>query len=140
MKNEITTEKLASDKDYEARGIIAKIDPIGNVTLGGLVAQPIYRYLTLDQGRGKKSILVEYHGKAPMTPTKELDYNKLRLGDIVVAPGLLYRKREWTAPLMSAHLAALKLYRPSVIVTAEKDTTSPAMPEIVLDPHNILKK
>ncbi len=140
MKNEITTDKLASDKDYEARGIIAKIQPIGHIQTGVLTTAPIYKYLTLDQGRGKKSLIVKYVGKAPMTPTKELDYDKLKLGDIVVSPGLLYRKTGWTGALMAEHMAALKTYRPSVIVTAEKDTTSPALPEIVIDPYNLSKK
>ena len=139
MKNEISTKTLQSDKDYEARGIIAKIQPIGNIQLGILTAQPIYRYLTLDRGKGIPAILVKYKGKAPMTPEKELDYNKLRLGDIVVNPGLLYQKAEWTGALMVEHLAALKYYRPSVIVTQERDTENPAM-DIVLDPHNLPKK
>lgn len=139
MKNEISTKNLQSDKDYEARGIIAKIQPIGNVAHGILTAQPIYKYLTLDRGKGIPAILVKYKGKAPTTPEKELDYSKLRLGDIVVAPGLLYQKAEWTGAIMAAHLAALKLYRPSVIVTQEKDTTTPAT-EIVIDPHNLSKQ
>lgn len=138
MKNEITTDKLASDKDYEARGIIAKIQPIGNIQLGMLVAQPIYKYLTLDRGKGIPALLVKFKGKAPMTPEKELDYSKLRLGDIVVNPGLLYQKAEWTGALMTQHLAALKYYRPSVIVTQERDTITPAT-DIVIDPLGLSK-
>ncbi len=140
MKNEISTKKLQSNKDYSARGIIAKIQPIGNIQLGILTAQPIYKYLTLDQGKGKPSLLVKFEGQAPTTPEKELDYDKLRLGDIVVSPGLLYRKAEWTGFIMAAHLAALKKYRPSVIITQEKDTSSPALPEIVIDPYNLSKQ
>lgn len=140
MTKKVDTKKLETSRDYEARGIIAKINKIGNIQTGPLIALPVYQFLTLDCGAGREKILVEFVGPAPYDEkTQELDLNKVKEGDIIVNPGLLYRKRSWTQALMTEHLAALKNYKPQVIVKADVDRSKPAE-EIVIDPHNLTKQ
>lgn len=140
MSKIVDTKNLASDRDYEARGIIARINPIGNIQSGPMIALPVYQFLTLDAGPGREKILVEFVGPAPYDEeTQELDLNSVKEGDIVVSPGLLYRRRAWTNAIMTEHLAQLRNYRPSVIVKSDVDKSAPAQ-EIVIDPLNISKQ
>ncbi len=136
----IDDKKIASDKGYQARGIISKINPIGNYELGRGIYFTVYQFLSLDCGAGRDKILVEFVGPAPYDDkTQELDLNKVQEGDIVVNPGLLYRKREWTQALMTEHLMQLKKYKPKVIIKSDVDRSKPRA-EIVVDPNNVLKQ
>lgn len=136
----INEKKIAYDRAYEARGVIARINKIGDMSIGPMVAIPVYQFLTLDCGPGRKKVLVEFVGPAPYDKlTQELDLNKVKEGDIIVNPGLLYRKRAWTQKLMAEHLLQLHNYRPKVIIKSEVDRSSPTG-EIVVDPHNLAKQ
>lgn len=119
-------EVTRPDQDYEARGIIAKMKAIGHYNVGPLLTVPIYKYLSLDCGKGKPAMLVQLVAGAPMvkdaiTGETTLDMDKLKPGDIVVNPGFLYRKRDWTTKLWSDHLLQLKNYTPKVIYKATVD-------------------
>lgn len=139
MTKKIDENKIESNRAYEARGIIAKINQIGNYQ-SGIMLMPVYQFLTLDCGPGREKILVEFVGPAPYDEaTQELDLNKVMEGDIVVNPGFLYRRRSWTQALMTEHLAALKNYKPQVIIKADVDRDAPKQ-DIVIDPHNITKQ
>jgi len=139
MSKNIDEKSLASDRAYEARGIIARINKIGNIETGPLIALPVYQFLTLDAGPGREKILVEFVGPAPYDENQELDLNAVQEGDIIVNPGLLYRRRSWTQALMTEHLAQLRFYRPSVIVKSDVDRSTPAE-EIVIDPLGLSTK
>lgn len=140
MSKIVDTKNMASDRDYEARGIIARINPIGAYETGPMLKVPVYQFLTLDAGPGREKILVEFVGPAPYDEiTQELDLNKVQEGDIVVTPGFLYRRRAWSDNLMTEHLVQLRKYRPGVIVKSDVDTSKPAE-EIIIDPLNISKQ
>lgn len=136
----IDDNKIAGDKAYEARGIIAKINPIGNYEIGPNLKTTVFQFLSLDCGPGRERMLVEFVGPAPYDEkTQELDLNKVKEGDIVVNPGFLYRKRPWTQAIMSEHLKQLKKYKPKVIIKPEVDRSEQRR-EIVIDPHNLNQK
>jgi len=135
---------MKGDQDYEARGIIAKIGPIGHVHYGPMQV-PVYRFLTLDCGDQKPSICVEFVRKADTIKEEGsnepyLDMSKLKNGEFVVSPGFVYRKIPWTTPLINAHLHALKTYRRKVIVKSDVDKSSGPIDLGTLDPNNITKQ
>lgn len=141
IKQKIVNEKkIEYNRAYEARGVIARINKIGDMSVGPMVALPVYQFLSLDCGPGRDKILVEFVGPAPYDEiTQELDLNKVKEGDIVVNPGLLYRKRAWTQKLMTEHLFQLRKYKPQVIIKSEVDREAPKG-EIIIDPNNISKQ
>lgn len=140
IKKKINDKKIKYDRAYEARGVIARINKIGSMAVGPITSLPVYQFLSLDCGPGRDKILVEFVGPAPYDEiTQELDLNKVKDGDIIVNPGLLYRKRSWTQKLMSEHLIQLRKYKPQVIIKADVDRDQP-QGEIVIDPLNISKQ
>jgi hypothetical protein len=118
--------ELKEDQDYEARGVVMRAEVIGHFTTG-IIRTPIYRYISLDCGPNVPSIIVEYVGQAPRNALMEIDVRSLRQGDILINPGFIYRKIEWTGPLMNAHLNALKFYKPKSIIKAEAVHDEPAV-------------
>lgn len=111
---------IEQDKGYQARGIVARIAPMGHY-VEGLVKKQIFRYLTLDVGSGP-SIAVMYDRPAPFLDTPDgrvLDTRDLKEGEIVVAPGFVYKKIKMSSPLMTEHLKALRSYRPKDIITED---------------------
>lgn len=136
----VNDKNIESSRGYEARGIIAKINQIGYYAVGPMLKVPVYQFVTLDCGPGREKIIVEFSGPAPYDKkTQELDLNKVKEGDIVINPGFLYKKRQWTQELMSEHLRQLKNYKPKILVKAEVDRSIP-MGNITIDPHNITKQ
>lgn len=115
-------ERLGDSQAYEARGIVGRIQPIGELQTG-FIMTPIFRYLTLDCGKGKRGICVEFVSPAPRVVSEEgveyLDMSQIDEGMIVVNPGLLYKKIPWTGVLHAEHLKALQTYRPKDIVIAD---------------------
>lgn len=140
MSKTVNEKNMATDRAYEARGVIARINVIGNIETGPQLKMPVYQFLTLDCGTGRERLIVEFVGPAPYhDDTQELDLNQVKEGDIIVNPGLLYRRRTWTQALMAEHLRQLRRYKPSVIVKADVDREKPSQ-EIVIDPNGILKQ
>lgn len=114
---------LGNNQGYQARGIVARINKIGNVQVG-LIHTPVFQYLTLDRGKGQRGIVVKFVSPAPrvineLTGEEFLDLESLKEGDIVVSPGLVYEKIEWTDALYTEHLKALRTYRPKDILISE---------------------
>lgn len=111
---------------YEARGIVARIQPIGHYQASVLLRLPIYQYLTLDCGEGRKAMAVQFVGTAPYNEVngeRFLDATKLKPGHIVVDPGFVYKKITMTGQIMAEHLKALKRYRRKDIIKAERDAS-----------------
>ena len=48
---------LAYDRDYEARGIVARIDRMGYVKDTAGIVHIVYRYLTVDAGNGTLPVI-----------------------------------------------------------------------------------
>lgn len=120
----VTEKKMANDQAYEARGVVARFDPMGHFQSGVMLRVPVYRFLTLYRGAGREAIPVEYHRPAPYTRDESgelfLNLAALQEGDFVVSPALVYRKCLWFDALMAAHMKALQSYRPKDIIQADK--------------------
>lgn len=126
-------KSIGQNQGYSARGVVARINKIGNVQVG-LIHTPVFKYLTLDRGAGQRGIVVQFVSPAPrvideLTGEEFLDMQALKEGDIVVSPGLVYEKIEWTDALYAEHLAALRMYRPKDILISE----APSKDEAAVD-------
>lgn len=133
----INDDKIEDTRGYEARGVIARINKIGSYQAGPAINVPVYQFISLDCGKGKKSKLVEFVGPAPYDKaTQELDLNQVEKGDVIITPGFIYRERTWTQHLMTEHLKQLKKYRPKEIIQSYVDREEPIQ-DIVIDPKNL---
>jgi len=115
---------LRDDQGYSARGVVAKVQHIGDLQSDILIT-PIYKYLTLDCGKGNRPQCVEFVKPAPRVIDETngesyLDLAALEFGEFVVSPGLVYKKIEFTSALYTEHLKALQTYRPKDILIADK--------------------
>lgn len=117
------TKGLQNDQGYDARGVVARINKIGDAQVGFMLT-PVYQFITLDCGKGQRGKVVKFVGPAPrvideVTNEEYLDFEGLKEGDIVVNPGLLYKTIEWTDALYAEHLKALATYKPKDILIAD---------------------
>jgi hypothetical protein len=113
MNTVISSSNLRTDQDYDARGVIARIGRIGSYQIDSTISVPVFKYLTMDAG-------IERYPVQFVKPA-QIDMAKLQEGDIVVHPGLIYKRIPWTGDLMAHHMKALKNYRPKVIIKSEID-------------------
>lgn len=98
-------------RDYDRRHIVARVGRCGGVMHKG-ASFPIYKYLTFKMPDGAV-FAAEFTGKtAPVDKAGFLRTEALQEGDIIVRPGLLYRKM-LTMPgmVMLEHLDAMKTWR-----------------------------
>lgn len=115
---------LGTDQGYEARGVVARIQPIGYYNESTLLRLPVYKYLTLDRGAGQQGIAVQFVGAAAFIEEngeRFLDTRRLKPGHIVVHPGFIYKKVTMTGTLMAEHLKALKKYKRKVIIGTDRE-------------------
>ena len=118
---QILSDNMRNDQAYEARGVVAKHGRMGHYQ-SGILKVPVFKFMTLDRGNNE-FMPVEFVMPAPVIEDKGeviLDVGKLQEGDIVVNPGLVYRKTRWNDGLMAAHIKALQTYRPKTIMVADK--------------------
>lgn len=118
---------LKPDQSYEARGIVMRAEQIGHFD-EGMIRTPIYKYISFDCGT-EHSYCAEFVSPAEWVDTpqgKFLNTKSLTVGQIVVAPGFIYKKIPWTSALMTAHLHALKFYKPKDILIADEAGDLPA--------------
>jgi len=123
---------LRDDQSYSARGVVAKIDKIGDLQYDMLIV-PIYKYLTLDCGKGNRPQCVKFVKPAPrvvdeVSGESYLDLAALEFGEYVVSPGLVYKNINFSSMLYSEHLKALQSYRPKDILVAD---TSEAKNDVI---------
>ena len=119
----VAESKMSRDQAYEARGIIARYQRIGHYAVGPFMTVPVYKFLTVDRGGKNRPIAVEFVKPAPMIEDKGefiLNIEALKEGDIVVSPGLIYRKCIMFPKLTAVHMIAMKTYKPKEIIQAEK--------------------
>ncbi len=121
----VTADYLGTDQGYEARGIVARVQPIGHYQDSVLLRLPVYKFLTLDRGAGQKGMAVQFVGAASFIEEngeRFLDTRRLKPGHIIVHPGFIYKKITMTGMLMAEHLKALKTYRRKDIIQADRQT------------------
>ncbi len=134
---QVKQNAMANHQAYEARGIIAQYLQMGHYDVGKAIPMhvPVYRFLTLYPGKGQPAIPVMYAFPAPVIEDKGeviLDLGRLREGDFVIHPGLVYRKCAWFDALYAEHLKALPNFKPKDIVVADK-ANAPAIELPTLD-------
>jgi hypothetical protein len=120
---QVSDKAMHNQQAYEARGVITKFESMGHFSPSYLITVPIYKYLTLDRGANMEAQPVKFLGAAPVIEDKGetiLDLAKLSEGDIVIHPGLVYRKCPWFDELFAAHIKALPNYKPKTIMVADK--------------------
>ena len=125
----VSEQKMANNQAYEARAVIARYHVMGHYQAGIALKVPVYKFLTLYQGEGREAIAVEFQRPAPVIPGDNgetfLNIEALREGDIVVDPGLVYRRIPMFPNLMAEHMKALQRFKPKTIISAEKDDAPP---------------
>jgi hypothetical protein len=129
MTIQVVSNQVGESRDYAARAVVGRLHVMGHFEHGISVRVPVYRFLTLYQGEGREAIPVEFVRPAPVIPGEHdetfLDFDQLKEGDIVVDPGLIYRRCLWFDNLMAAHMKALQTFKPKTIMVAEKDDAPP---------------
>lgn len=124
----ISEANIARNQAYEARAVVARFHQMGHYQRGPMKI-PVYKFLTLYQGEGREAIPVQFKCPAPVIADENedvvLNIEALEEGDIVVTPGLVYRKCLWFDSLMAAHFKALQGFKPKDIIKAEKDDAPP---------------
>lgn len=125
----VSEDKMGYGQAYEARAVVAQYFPMGHYQVGPAIKVPVYKFLTLYQGEGREAIPVEYKRPAPVIAGDNdetfLNIEALEIGDIVVNPGLVYRKCFWFDNLMAAHMKAIARFKPKTIMVADKDDAPP---------------
>lgn len=121
----ISDKNLSNIQAYEARAVVARYYVMGHFQAGVMLKVPVYRFLTLYQGEGREAIAVEFRRPAPVLPDDDggtyLNVEALSEGDIVVNPGLVYRRCAFFPNLMAEHMKALQTFKPKTIIVSEKD-------------------
>lgn len=139
---QVSNDFFDNGQDYHARGIVARIMPIGHYQVSILVKEKIYRYLTLDCGNNQPSFAVRFVAQAEVVQENGqtfLNGAKLLPGQIVVSPGFIYEKIAWSTPLWNEHLKALKTYKRKDIIISEK-IAAPAIDLGAIDPLGLTKQ
>lgn len=121
----VAKNNIGTNQAYEARAVVAKYHVMGHFQTGAMLKVPVYKFLTLYTGEGREAIAVEFKRPAPVLPDDDggtyLNVEALSEGDIVVNPGLVYRRCAFFPNLMAEHMKALQRFKPKVIMVAEKD-------------------
>ena len=125
MTVHVNTDVFSNDQGYDALGVVARINKIGEYADGPLMRKPIYQFLTFHAGGGKPSFVAKYQRQAAIAikdGQSFLDASELKVGEIVVSPGFIYKKIPWSSKLMNCHLDAMKTYKPKEIIIASAPT------------------
>lgn len=121
----VDEKRIGNSQAYQARSVVARYHPMGHYQSGVMLKVPVYRFVTLYQGEGREAIAAEFRKPAPFIRDDNgdvfLNVEALEEGDIVVNPGLIYRKCLWFPNLLAAHMSALQYHKPKDIIKAEKD-------------------
>lgn len=115
----MTTHIANTNAQYEQRQIVARLDRLGSINMN-LQQYPIWSYLTF-HGGGMPAFAATFDRLAPRDRENFLLLDDLRPGELVVTPGLVYRKIPMTGMLLMAHLDAMKYWRPKQTTSYEMD-------------------
>lgn len=109
--------------NYEIRQIVARVGKAGSFTIGGK-SYHMPEYMTFWCGE-KPSFAAKFDRLAPMDEKGFLRLDALREGEIVVKPGLVYRKVAMTGMVMDAHLKAMQKFRKKVVTAPVMSDEAP---------------
>lgn len=113
------TGKIDTKQNYEVRQVVAKMGLAGKFREGGKQYK-IFQFLTFWSGGGP-SFAAEF--VRPATNVGGfLFLEDLKVGEIVVKPGLIYRKIPMTGMIMAEHMRAMKKFKPKRQIVYERDT------------------
>lgn len=120
------THIAKSNQDYERRQIVARMGKAGEFRLGGK-RYIIWEYMTFWSGHDKPSIAAKFVRPAPTDKEGFLRIEDLRPGEILVTPGLVYRKVPMSGLIMAEHMKKMKHFKPRDITVADIDRSEGAV-------------
>lgn len=120
------THIAKSDQNYQRRQIVARMGRAGVFRLGGK-RYIIWKYMTFWCGNDMPSIAAEFVRQADHDKDGFLRIENLREGEIVVTPGLVYRKIPMSGVMMAEHIKAMRNFKPRDILVMDKDTDAGAV-------------
>lgn len=115
--------KINPDQPYEMRQIVATMGAAGEFALSGKLYK-IPLIMTFWGGE-KPSFAAIFDRIADRDAKGFLVLSNMKKGEIVVKPGLVYRKILMTGVIMNEHLLAMKRFRPKKQIVYEKSTEAP---------------
>jgi hypothetical protein len=119
------THIAPSTKDYQRRQIVARMGRMGEFRIGRK-RFILWKYMTFWTGGGP-AIAAEFVRRAETDKEGFLRLDELREGELVVAPGFIYRKIAMTGNIMAEHLKKMKTFKPRPMVEYYKDTAAGAV-------------
>jgi hypothetical protein len=120
------THIAPSTQDYQRRQIVARMGKVGTFKLGGK-RYWIWKYMTFWAGHDQPSICGEFVRQADIDKEGFLRIDNLKPGEVVVTPGLIYRKIPMSGMIMAEHMKKMKNFKPRDIVQHVKDTSEGAV-------------
>ncbi len=108
-------------KPYNQLQIISKTGRAGTFNYGGR-NYIIWRFMTFWTGYGKPAICAEFVRKCLVDKDGYLIMDNINEGEIIVKPGLVYRKTPMHGEAMANHLKHMQKFTPRQDLIIEKDT------------------
>lgn len=126
------THIAGNNQEYQRRQIVARMGKAGEFRMGGK-RFIIWKYMTFWAGHDQPSVAAEFVRPADKDAEGFLHIDNLKPGEILVTPGLIYRKIPMSGVIMAEHMKKMKHFQPRDIVTHVKDTSTPAEDLGVID-------
>lgn len=120
------THIAKSDQEYRRLQGVAKMGKAGEFVMNHKRYQ-IWQYMTFYTGPNSPPICAEFSRPATIDAEGFLQIGMLKEGEIVVKPGLIYKKIPMSGMIMAEHMFKMKTFKPRDIVQHVKDTTSGAV-------------
>ena len=116
--------KLAKNaQPYERRQIVSYMGKAGLFSFGQK-NYTIWKFMTFWCGGGKPAIAAEFVRMDERDDDGFIRMENMREGEMLVTPGLIYRKIPMSGLIMTKHLEKMKTFKPKDLVVYEKDTSS----------------
>ena len=115
--------KIASPRPYSRRQPVARFFKIGSMKVNG-IQRTLWGFMSFYNGLGKPPTFGAFGGLAPVDDFGNLAMQELSEGDIIVAPGIIYKPiplMDVTGKMMAEHERAMKTWRPRPQIVTEKD-------------------
>lgn len=120
------THIAGNTQDYQRRQIVARMGKAGHFRMGGK-KYIIWQFMTFWCGEGQPAIAAEFVRPAPTDKEGFLHIEGLKPGELLVTPGLVYRKIPMSGLIMAEHLKKMKRFKPRDILQSYKDTAAGAV-------------
>jgi hypothetical protein len=119
---------------YEKRHIVAKFERIGELNVGGIV-MPLWGFVTLISRLDAPIIAAKFDRLAKKDEEGHIRLEDTQPGEIILTPGLIYKKIPMSSPIMRKHEQAMKRWKPKPEFFFEKEKG----PVVDLGPVNMPK-